>query len=88
MFGQSSLGEGLDPSAIKEGVRRRCRGASVLLELVDRLEIAVPTAELPHRMSSLMSIDHIAFRGVVNDASRVIVSENGKSGLAIITCTS
>lgn len=48
-------------------------GRRSLLETLDRLELQVPTASLPHQIEGLLSIDHIAVPAswVVEDAQRL-----------------
>jgi hypothetical protein len=53
-------------------------GRAALLGLVEELGLHVPTAEHPHPLADLLSIDHIALRGSAADATRVVATKGGK----------
>jgi len=52
-------------------------GRRDLMTLIGELGLRVPTADLPHRLPSLLSIDHVALRGPWSQAHRVIATDNG-----------
>jgi hypothetical protein len=53
-------------------------GRAELMSLVEELGLEVPTADLPHRLPDLLSIDHVAMRGRSEEARRVVASKNGQ----------
>ncbi|GAA1438708.1 hypothetical protein GCM10009641_44580 [Mycobacterium cookii] len=54
-------------------------GRTVVLDAVDQLGLAVPTADLPHPIDGLLSIDHVAVpRGTATTASRISAEHDGK----------
>jgi hypothetical protein len=53
-------------------------GRAALLSLVEKLGLDVPTADLPHPLAGLVSIDHVALRGGSEEARRVVASKGGK----------
>ena len=54
-------------------------GRTVVLDAVDQLGLAVPTADLPHSIDDLLSIDHVAVpRGTATSALRITAEHDGK----------
>ena len=53
-------------------------GRRDLVSLVEDLGMVVPTAGLSHHLPDLFSIDHVALRGGVEEARRVVAAEDGK----------
>ena len=54
-------------------------GRTVVHDAVDQLGLAVPTADLPHAIDGLLSIDHVAVpRGTAASASRIAAEHDGK----------
>lgn len=54
-------------------------GRKVVLDAVDQLDLAVPTADLPHPIKGLLSIDHVAVpRRTATMASRIPGEQEGK----------
>ena len=54
-------------------------GRAAIAGALDELGLAVPTADLPHRIDGLMSIDHIAVpTGSVGEATRIVAEKDGK----------
>ncbi|CAB4966618.1 unannotated protein [freshwater metagenome] len=53
-------------------------GRKVVLDAVDQLDLSVPTADLPHPIDGLLSIDHVAVpRGTATTASRLPAERDG-----------
>ena len=53
-------------------------GRKVVLDAVDQLDLSVPTADLPHPIDGLLSIDHVAVpRGTATTASRTPAERDG-----------
>lgn len=54
-------------------------GRRAILAALDELKLEVPTAELPHRIEGLLSIDHIAVpRGWATPSTRLVAEHDGK----------
>ncbi len=54
-------------------------GRKLVLDGVDQLDLSVLTADLPHPIDGLLSIDHIAVpRGTATSASRIPAEHDGK----------
>ena len=54
-------------------------GRHAILTALDELDLVAPTAELPHRIDGLLSIDHVAVpAGGSASATRVVAEHNGK----------
>jgi endonuclease/exonuclease/phosphatase family metal-dependent hydrolase len=54
-------------------------GRRAILSALDELGLEVPTADLPHRMDRLLTIDHIAVpHGWSTPATRVVAGRGGK----------
>ena len=54
-------------------------GRQVVLRALDELGLAAPTADLPHPIDGLLSIDHIAVpKGTQASASRIAAEHDGK----------
>ena len=53
-------------------------GRFEILRALDELGMTAPTAELPHRIEGLLSIDHIAVpKGTATSASRIVAERDG-----------
>ena len=53
-------------------------GRESLLALINELGLEVPTAGLPHRITPLLAIDHIALRGGALRSQRIVAAKGGR----------
>lgn len=54
-------------------------GRAAVTSALDELRLVVPTAELPHRIDGLLSIDHVAVpKDIARDTTRFVAEKDGK----------
>ena len=54
-------------------------GRAAITSALDELGLVVPTAELPHRIDGLLSIDHIAVpKEIAGEPTRVVAAKGDK----------